>query len=389
MRQPLKIFTLVNLAKKSGREILSGILRYIREHPNWELELAPFNVQHPEETVSALAKTKASGFITSEMEIPDVARLLESSDVPLVVIGTRKRCIPSRRRKLIFIGYEEKCVGELGAKHLLSLGMFKGFGFIHYAEPNYAFLSHLRYDGFARELKANGKSTRSFKPGGRISIDNWLKALPKPAAVMAGCDRQAVQALDTCRRNGIEVPKQIALIGVDNDEYLCQSVKPSLTSIETSVGDIGYRAAAELGTLLDGKAHSGHPKHLTIPNVCKVIARESSRTIAPGLQLVRRAIQYINENASRSITPNEVCAHLKVSRRLADLRFREFHDHSISETILETRLARVRHLVASDSISFGAIAQACGFKNEFNLKTMFKRRFHMTMSECRKRHCQG
>lgn len=388
MRQPLKIFTLVNLAKKSGREILSGVLRYIREHPNWELELAPFNVQHAEETVSALAKTTANGFITSEMELPDVVSLLEASNIPLVVIGTRKRCLPRRRRNLTFISYEEECVGELGAAHLLSLGMFRSFGFIHYAEPNYAFLSHLRCDGFAQKLKANGKSVRSFRPGGNISMDDWLTALPKPAAVMAGCDRQAVQALDACRRTGIDVPKQIALIGVDNDEYLCQSAKPSLTSIETSIGDIGYRAASELSTLMDRKTRARHPKHLTIPNVCKIIERESSGVIPPGLQLVRRAIQYIYENATRPVTPEDVSSHLKVSRRLADLRFREFHDRSISETIQEARLARVRHLVESDSISFGAIAHACGFKNEFNLKTMFKRRFHMTMSECRKRSCQ-
>ena len=89
--------------------------------------------------------------------------------------------------------------------------------------------------------------------GGQQDLAEWLQELPKPVGVFAAHDLRCLCVLDACRRIGILVPEEVAVIGVDNDETLCNVADPPLSSIKIDFEQIGYEAAALLDLLMKGK----------------------------------------------------------------------------------------------------------------------------------------
>ena len=379
-RKKKTIAFLVNLSRKSGRSILLSAFRFFKKCPLWDIRVLPVNEFSVKSIVTQLTRETFDGIITSELETAEIANLLESSSIPLIVIGTRNKCLPSRQKNLTIIRYDESHIGEVGAKYLLGSGNFKCFAFIHHDTPNYEFLSELRWNGFRDALQKAGKDVTVFRPDDMDDIGVRIADLPKPAAVMCSCDRMASKVIVECKRSGVRVPSSVSVIGVDNDEFYCQSINPSLTSFETNIEESGYRAAKALDAMM---RHSQKRRQIIFPSICKLIERESSRTTTRGIHLVQNAIQFIQNNADHDISVENVIEHLNVSRRLADLRFHEFSGETIHEAILRIRLDKVRQRLLTDTASIEAIAHLCGFSNPFNLMTQFKKKYGMTMSEMR------
>lgn len=215
-------------------------------------------------------------------------------------------------------------------------------------------------------------------------LARWLKALPKPAALLVGYDRRAAEVLDVCAQNGISVPEDICVLGIDNDEIICQCTRPRLSSVTTDNLCEGRTAAQQLFALL--RKTKKHParKNVFCPNRFTVIERESTRIVAPGLSLVKRALDYIAENAARNLSVEDVLAYLGVSRRLAYLRFRQFAHLSIHQAILRARIALVKKKLLESNSPITKISRDCGFDNTNNLKIIFRRLTGMSMREWRK-----
>ena len=119
--------------------------------------------------------------------------------------------------------------------------------------------------------------------------------------------------------------------------------------------------------------------------VRQIVRRESTAEISPSGKLVQKALAFIRRNALKGISVEDVVRHLKVSRRLADLRFRELQGTTIGETIISLRLAEVKRLLRSTKEPIDSIAASCGYENPNYLKNLFKRRFAMSMREFRSR----
>lgn len=383
-----KILLLINLSRSSGRDLLSGIMKAL-SGKDWQIHILQVQEHTPEELRHLLKTARADGIISSEMEVPEVADTLERSDIPLVVIGTRRVCIPERRRNLTFVTYDEDLIGRFGAEHLLSLGRFASYGFVHYTEKSYAYLSFLRERGFRRCLAAAGIDCISFgKPGesetvDRANLEKWLADMPKPAAILVGCDKRSIEVMAACHHIGVEIPADVAVLSIDNDELLCRSTTPALTSISTSISTIGEKSVEELGRLF--RRPSVKPRRIVNKSAAAVVLRESCTPLAPGLFLAERAVRFIRENAGRRLTVRDVVQHLGVSRRLADLRFREFRGKSILEAITEARLEEVKRMLAASSEPIGQIAVRCGFTNQNYLKILFRRHVGCPMRDYRKR----
>ena len=355
---------------------------------DWLMTIIQVQEHAPDELLSLLANSTCDAVISSEMEIPEVADFLERSEKPLVVIGTRASCIPTRTRNVTFVSYDEDAIGRAGAKFLMSLGKFASYGFVHYTEAPYAHLSFLRERGFRRTLVAAGLDCTSFgEPGEEPAVDlcrmeDWLLALPKPAAVFVGCDKRAIEVLSVCHQLKLRVPGEISILSVDNDEILCNSTSPKLTSINTSIGKGG---ALAVDALIEMFRHpSDTPKFVRFSSTPDPVRRESCSRLPPGQDLARRAMAFISANASRSIGVQDVVASLHVSRRLADLRFRQYYRKSILEAITNARLAVVRAALLHTRETIDCIAAKCGFTNANYLKILFKRHMGMTMGEFRR-----
>ena len=175
----------------------------------------------------------------------------------------------------------------------------------------------------------------------------------------------------------------MSVIGINDDALCCRSVRPSLSSVFTDNRGEGRCAAAELGRLICARRpHLGRPLVVRRPD-CSVTVRDSTRILPSGLVLVERARRFIAERAARGVSARDVVAHLRVSRRLLDLRFREFSRRSLHEEILAVRIEAVKRALLADRRSIESVSRACGFASPNHLKALFRARVGMTMSRWR------
>ena len=380
-----RIWVYLRLSYASGRDILYGISRYARTNAHWNIRLLPFSGEEHRRPFPM--PTEADGIITSE----PLADSAATSPIPLVVIGTREKWLGRRMRSLAFVRNDDAAIGRFGADFLRNLGQFRSFGFVPTNTPYYC--SILRSEGFHAALKtARGTvDVRQYRAGGTAdgtdddiaALGKWLADLPKPTAVMAVHDLRATHVLEAANLMKIKVPEQMAVVGVDNDELLCDFTSPQLTSIYPDHVKEGELAAATLKALLK-KSDMRHARTFR-SNAKSIVERESTRHISPATHLADEAMSFIRRNALKGIRSADVAKHLRVSRRLCDLRFRECHGETVLETILRLRFSELKRRLASSNAPIGKIVAACGFTCESHAKRMFRKRFGMSMREWRTR----
>jgi len=371
----VKILVAIRLSHASWRDFLSGFLGAIRRYPHWSLRIAdPAEVRH------ALEEENADGLIIGDID-DDSAEYLVNQTIPTIVVGSQSTAISNRRKNIAFLHNDDEDIGREGARIVLSLGSMNSCGFVPHPEATH--WSVLRAKGFAAELKENNKVASIYQPpclddsGERHRrLLRWLMALPKPAAVMAAYDSAAVRVLEICKSADIAVPEQIAVLGVDNDRLLCETTRPSLSSIAPDHVHEGELAAEALASLL--KRSTSHPKTILCTHKTFVI-RESTQPAKPAAILMRRALAYIEEHASTKITASDVARHLGVSRQLIELRFREFGESTLAATIRDVRLKEVRRQLRTTKQTIRTIAANCGWANVNHLENAFKRRFGVSM----------
>lgn len=377
-----KIFTIgiaLQLSYASGRDLLYGISRYARTNCHWNLRLLS-----PEDKITD--EDEFDGLISSETMPKDFLRAAPL--LPLVVIGTREKWLGRRMKALTFVRNDDRDIGKFGAEFLMRLGSFRSFGFVPTNIPYYC--SILRHEGFTVRLNGGSAPVLEYtssieKDGSRediFSLKHWLLQLPKPAAVMAVHDLRATHVLEAAREAKINVPEELAIIGVDNDELLCDFTEPQLTSISPDHVYEGELAAQELHRLLNQRTARRFTK--TVRSKKKtIVERESTHQISSSAHIADLALAYIRRNALKGISACDVVKHLGVSRRLADLRFREYHGKSILDAILDIRLNEVKRKLTASQSTIKSITAACGFTNEIHAKHLFKKRFGITMSAFR------
>ncbi len=379
-----KIIVHLRLSYASGRDILYGISRYARGNAHWSIRLIPFSGEGAAQLLPP--PDEIDGIITSEPLSTDAA----ASDIPLVVIGARDTWLGRRMRNLAFVRNDDKSIGSFAADFLKSLGNFRSFGFVPTNRPYYC--SVLRNEGFRSKLASQNAenvltyTNRSVEDGSAediSAIGDWLEALPKPAAVMAVHDLRATHVLEAANQRKIKVPERLAVIGVDNDELLCDFTSPQLTSIFPDHVKEGELAAAALISLLKNR-DSRHTRTIR-SSVKSIVERETTHHLSPGIHMAKEAMAFIRRNALKGIRPSDVPKHLHASRRICDMRFREYHGETMLDAILRIRFGELKRRLASSKTDIRKLTAACGFTCESHAKREFKKRFGMSMREWRNR----
>ena len=374
------------LSFASHRDIIYGISQYARAH-HWQLIFASSNDTHAQDRLKMTVPLDVDGFISCERYSESLAACAPGTTHPLVILCSHDTPPSHPPRPLGLVAIDDKSIGAHGAGYLLSLGRFRSFGFV----PENRRHSSLRGRGFISFLKAQkGKLNLNYFPAqdakdgsveDKLAIAEWLKGLPKPAAVMADYDLRASQVLEAAHLANISVPEQLSVLGVDNDELLCDFTDPPLSSVAPDFVHVGELAARTLEKLMNGRY-----KHRTIlehSDSKRIVERESTAHIAPSVQLAERALDYIRRNALSGISSHDVVSYLGVSRRLADRRFREVTGQSILEVILAQRLEAVQRKLLTTQMTIRAITSACGFRSENYAKNLFQKRFGVSMKAFR------
>jgi LacI family transcriptional regulator len=197
---------------------------------------------------------------------------------------------------------------------------------------------------------------------------------------MAAYDTRALNILEACKNEGFAIPEQICILGVDNDRLLCESAKPTLSSVAPDHIGEGRIAADALNHLL---RHASRRPKSVLCSAKTVIERESTSPVSPARSLIQRALAYIDAHTTEEIKVADVIRHLGVSRSLVELRFRQYHTTTLAEAIRERRLEEVKRRLVKTRSPIQTISYECGFNNINHLKNIFRRRFGLSMREFR------
>ena len=213
-------------------------------------------------------------------------------------------------------------------------------------------------------------------------VAQWVKRLPKPLGVMAGNDIRGIQMLDACRRAGVAVPEEVAVVGVDNEELVCLLAYPPLSSVIPDAFRIGYEAAALLNQMMKGQRATEMLR--SIPPL-SVATRQSSDVTAIANPSVANAMRFIREHACAGISVDDVIEHLSVSRSALQRLFRNELGRTILDEITMTRTQRVKRLLIETDLSLADIADRAGFSYVEYLSTSFRRQTGQSPSAYRRK----
>ena len=371
----------------SGRDILSGIFRHVQAKAQWDITLIQLPNGFRPEVFEDAQQAGIDGIIASDFNPPQIKRLVETTDVPCVSIGAATSMSRPCGGAVSFVGCNDKAIGKMAAQHFLSLGTFNSFGFVHANGGNGE--RSMREIGFGDMLAKAGKSCSVFTSDRRADermdtqkVATWLQSLPRPTAVLCHYDPLAIQILNICRDNGISVPRQVSVLGVDNDPLLCDFSVPPLSSVMPDHERVGLLAARELDHLFTNPNRS---PHVVVCPPIKIVERESARPLTPAAHLIRKAYAFIDSHMASGIGVKDVVAHLKVSHRLADLRFHEIENCTIREAIASRRMERAEKALGDTSLSIRRIADDCGYASANTFEIAFRKRHGMSPSAFRKR----
>ena len=341
----------------AGRELVGGFM-HIAVRKGWNVQLIEHGVSaarfrelidfwHPDGCVINCGA--ASNDFPSALAGCPVVYL----DRPATTLSATDACIY----------HDSHATAELAARELLSLGL-ENFAFV--AHPSNVAWNDERESGFMHALQLNGHTSAALHPkpgknrpaGSPEEMERFLKLLPKPVGVFCATDYIAASVISSATRIGIAIPGEMAVIGVDNDDTICEYTSPTLSSIEPDWRLAGSLAAETMERMLKGKVRKG--VRLTYSPKA-IVRRLSSRYLKQEDPQVLTALDLIRREACNGLTAARVAEGFNCSRRMAEIRFRKTTGKSILEEIRSERLKKAEELLQLGELNLDAIANFCGY----------------------------
>jgi LacI family transcriptional regulator len=367
-----------------GREAVQGMLQYRLEHADWNIHYEGSTGPVPlRRTIRALRKWKADGAIL-QMTEPYMANEIRKAGIPAVDIAGHFTS------DLAFVGVDNEAVGRIVAEFLFENGL-RTLAYCG-TSRDYALYSTLRAKGFLQAAKKLGAECHLYEDTvPRTGLDwmrdlshlqDWLRGLPKPVGVMACHDYRARDVVWACQDIDLNVPDDVAVVGVDNDSVECSMCLMGLSSVALPARQIGYHAAE----MLDRMMRTGYrpPKPVLMPPV-EVVVRGSSDVLAIKDDYVRQALQYIRAHAREPVRVNDVLANVPISRRLLERKFFQYLGKTPRQQILHAHVREAKRLLVETDLKVPAIATQAGFTQHQVFSRLFRAETGLTPTEYRHR----
>lgn len=380
-----RVALLVESSRAYGRGVLHGIAEYIRLHGPWSIYLAERGLG--DDPPSWLHRWDGDGII-ARIENQRIARAVRDLGLPTVDLRGLLSGLG-----VPLIATDDEAVARLSVNHFLERG-FRNFAYCGFMGADYsdnrsrAFVQFVEEAGFECHVfqptrKPRPSGTRALELSGlnaEAEVARWVVDLPKPISLMACNDIRGQQVLNACRDAGIAVPEEVAVLGVDNDDVLCDLSYPTMSSVVPDTHAIGYEAAALLETMMSGDAPEEWA--LYIPPL-GVVTRRSTDVLAIEDRQLARAVRFIREHACEGITVEDVLAEVPLSRSVFERRFAKLFGRTPKAEILRARLDRVKQLLAGTDVPLKQIATRAGFTHPEYMNVIFKERTGMTPGQYR------
>ncbi len=379
-RRGRRVALLIESSRAYGRGLFLGVAKFAREHHEWSVQSEEWKWT---DALPAWLKHWQGDGIIARVETPRMAAFIRKLGVPAVDLRGSVKSFG-----LPLIDTDDGQVATLAAEHLLDRG-FRHYAFCGFVGANY---SDKRSQCFQERLARAGFPVHIYQPskpsaetqtigyerqGLRFQEDlaRWLVSLPKPVGVMACNDIRGQQVLNLCRRLDLAVPEEVALIGVDNDEILCELSDPPLSSVAPDTLRIGYDAAALLERLMAGGKPPAKPQ-LVPPH--GIVTRRSTEVLALDDRQLVAGLRFLRNHAFAPITIDQVARATGMCRRVFERRFAAQLGRSPKAEILRLRLERAKQLLTDTDWSLAHIAEKTGFNYGEYLHTVFTQKVGVT-----------
>ena len=389
MRKVPQVLVLLDKSRAADRQFLRGIVRYSHLLSAWQVRtLDPF-YRHPSGKLKilSLAKSQQVDGIIANIDNAKMAKALTISGLPAIVIPI-KELIPG----FPCIFDDADTVGKMAAEHLLSLGL-RNFAFCGFENLCW---SRARSEDFSKRItKADFQTSFYNLPSlknqrlwenQQIILADWLTSLPKPVGLMACNDECGQHILEACQVANMRVPDEVAVIGVDNDDLICDLTTPPLSSVALNHENTGYQAAQLLDKIMSGKEVDS--KSIIFLEASHVVTRQSTDVLAIVDHEVAEAVRFIHRHSNEAIQVSDVVESVTVSRRILERRFREVLNKSVHDEIRRARVERACRLLLETNLNVSQIVLHLGYPSDKHISRQFRKEKGMTPSQYRKKFAQ-
>lgn len=379
-----KILLLTDFSSGYSRNLLKGIVRYSKEVGNWSFQRMPlyYRMLYGENGVVEWAKKWQADAIIAQLTDVNI-ELLNDLNIPIIVQNYR-----DRNKAVSNLTGDYFNTGVMAAKFFLNRG-YRNFAFYGFKG---AIWSRERADGYSHEIEKQGYKLAVLENDNKDKeewsynhtvLGNWLQSLPKPVALFACDDHFALQISETCNVYNINVPDDIAILGVDNDDLLCNISDPPLSSIVLDVENGGYNAGKLLHQLITKEITE--PFNIVV-NPLIIERRKSTEKYAVSDKNIRTILNYIEKNYANHLSVEELVKQVPLSRRVLEKKFKEETGESLYQYIQNYRIDQFTRLLITTDYSLFEAALQSGFENYKNVSRVFRKYKSLSPAEYRKRY---
>ena len=351
-----------------AREILKGVLSMRAGGCDWNLCCLPVRIEE-EDLRQYLKRRRVDGIIARGLT-EKMARFVASIGVPSVLIrGSEDAGADYMNGPHV----DDSAIGRLAGAEFNHLNLAY-WGFVHWEGVMWSEARKKSFDSYATSLGVSNDTLALSQAvrqswGSVRSIAKWLKSLPKPCGILACNDEVGLDVLHACQLIGASVPREVSVMGVDNDRLLCESTTPSLSSIDLRAAEIGKAAATQLVRMLADP----EDQHQIAVKPANTVVRSSSHEVDRAMLTYQKALDFLSGRELSKMSVDEVARNCGVSRRGLERAFKKCAHSSPAAVVREMRIRAITQLLKDGFANLESIAHQAGFSDAAGLSNFVKR----------------
>lgn len=356
--------------------MLEGIIAFAQQHTNWQFRWDRRYDYH-------FGHDGSIDCLISEARDPDHVALLEQLRIPVVVVSGM-----TAAGRLPLVTTDDREIVRLAVEHFLEIGM-RRMGYVTFPafggrpmprrEAFVAIRKRMPPDEQPIVIEVSWELQAQQQPLEELAAH--LVRLPKPIALLCHNDSIGFAVAEACAMAGLRVPRDVAILGIDDDLLFCELARPTLSSIDHSAVQIGRRGAMMMQDLLAGRPPDLRP---VLIRPLRVVPRRSTDAYAFDDPSTVQAIRLIREQACDGLSVRQLLRRVPMSRTTLDARLRAAIGRTAHEEILRIRIERAKALLAESDMAMPHIAARCGFSYPSQFSFAFKREVGVTPGEYRR-----
>lgn len=376
-RKIRQVLLVIESSRAYGRGIIEGVSRYVQEQGCWAIQYEEHGLLS---SVPSWLKNWRGDGVICRTGISPLGTHLRRMNLPLVeLLGDGKRFVSEVQSDAVV-------AGRLAAEHFIERGL-RNFAYYSYGN---SWWGQFRGDAFVDAVKKLGYDAHVFyskfgtKPEAfpewrtiySSKLQRWVAELPKPIGIWCAADTIAQRVHAATLKSGFSIPDDVALLGIDNDEHLCNVLTPTLSSVEPNSIVVGYNAAK----LLDEKMN--RPKNRAKKTAQKiepikieplgVVMRQSTDVIAADDPQLVAIARYIRANALNGLLVADVARQFDISRRTIERRFKKHFGRTVDQEITNLRIEHAKQLLRDTLSPVADIGEQAGFDRNYFIKAFHR-----------------